>query len=97
VHALTLTFSDIQDGDIQNLFLDFRGDVVSNVVQQTKDGRATFFFIGEYENGLPINQSRQKTIKLRGDIMGGVGESFSIFLDDPGTDVIATGKDSGFQ
>lgn len=97
VHALTLTFSDIDDGDLKNLFLDFRGDVVSNMVEQTKDGRATFVFTGEYEDGLPINQSRQKTISIRGDVMGGVGESFSIFIDDLGTDVIATGKDSGFQ
>jgi len=94
--ALTISFDGIQDGDLKNLSLAFRGETLSQNVETTANREATFVINGEYIDGLPINQSRQKTLTIIGDVYGGATDAFQVSIDDVTTDIIAVGEDSGF-
>ncbi len=96
LRALTLSFAGVEDGNLQNLHLEFRGDVVTNIVNTTENGKATFTFIGDYEDGIAVNQSRQKTLRLVGDVSASPSGDFAVFIADADDDVFSTGKESGF-
>ena len=69
LQALTLQLDGIDDGDIGNLYVEFQGQRISNIVPLAKGEKATFNFTDNDDNGWILKRvttelSREKEISL---------------------------------
>lgn len=96
LQAFTLEFNGPNQGDIGNMYIEFQGERISDIVDFTKNEKATFDLTGLEDGGFLLEDGDTKTLRCKGDILSGVDETLTVKFDEIQTDVIATGLTYGF-
>lgn len=107
LRALTLEANGVlDDGDVQNLYLELDGVKVSNVVAKTTNDFVTFDLTSTKAEGYLVKSGSAKTFKVKGDLTGPIdgfgGTDVTIpkadlyFTIDEASDVMAVGAKYGF-
>ena len=98
IQSITVTYDGITDGDIENTYLNLRGERISPIVVRTNEQKAYFDLSASSElGGLIINKGHTKTIEVIGNIRGFVGSGLRVSVDDPSSDIISIGLTTGFS
>ncbi|QQS58988.1 S-layer homology domain-containing protein [Candidatus Peregrinibacteria bacterium] len=96
LQALTLQLDGIDDGDIGNLYVEFQGQRISDIVPFAKGEKATFKFTDNDDHGWIMKEGDNRTIRVKGDILAGVSSTVTASFDSIASDVVAKGLTYGF-
>lgn len=94
--ALTLEINGIDDGDIGNIYVEYQGERISNIIELLSNETATLDFTENENEGWILEDGDNRTIRVKGDILGGVDDTATPQFDEVASDVIASGLTYGF-
>lgn len=96
LQALTLELNGADDGDIGNIYAEFQGERISNLVDFVNKDKVTIDFSESADEGWLLGDGDSRTIRIKGDILGGVNNTVTAQFDEIKSDVVAKGLTYGF-
>ncbi len=96
LQAMTFEFNGPDDGDIGNMYIEYQGQRVSDIVELVEDEKATFDLTDTDDEGWILEDGDNRTFRIKGDILAGVNENLVVEFDEVTSDVLAQGLTFGF-
>lgn len=97
LQAMTFEFNGADAGDFANLYVEYQGQRISDIVDFNTDGEfVTFDLTNNDDGGWILADGDNKTIRVKGDVVAGVSNTVTVNFDQVEADVIATGLTYGF-
>jgi len=96
LQALTLDMNGADDGDLANLYLEFNGQRISEIVDFVKNEKVTFDLTNNDDEGWVIAKGKNLTMRVKADVISGVSNTVQVYFDSVKSDVIAHGLVYGF-
>lgn len=96
LQALTLEMNGADDGDLANLYLEFNGQRISDVVDFVKNEKVIFDLTNNDDEGWIVAKGKNLTLRVKADVISGVSNTVQVYFDSVKSDVIAHGLVYGF-
>lgn len=100
VSTLTLnTTGDLDDGDVENFYVEVDGERISNIVAKSENDKVTFLLTEKDPAGFLIADGSDRTFVVKADFTGPIDkfhdDAFGVYIDES-SDITVTGAKYGF-